>query len=78
MSSTLRPGKTSDKVQRLRNEALREMNAPDAGSFKAGVVSFDRQHDVTRKDFDMDYPKDVPQYQGPNSPHVGNGSGGEQ
>lgn len=78
MGSTLQPGKTSDKVRQLRDAAIKEMEAPEAGTFALEKLKFDHGHDIVRRAFDEDYPKDVPQYEGQHSPHIGNGPGGAQ
>ncbi len=78
MSSTLKPGKTSDKVRHLRDAAIKEMEAPEEGTFALEKLKFDHGHEVVRRAFDYDNPKDTPVYQGQNSPHIGNGKGGVQ
>lgn len=74
--STLKPGIVSEAIARLRDQAIREMDAPENGSMKVGQISFDRAVDTAPKTVNLDAPLDVPLYQGPNSPHTGNGSGG--
>lgn len=74
--STLSPGVVSQTIAKLRDDAIREMDAPESGSVKAGEISFDRAIDVQPKFTNLDHPLDTPPYPGPNSPHIGNGSGG--
>lgn len=74
--STLSPGRVSETIAKLRDGAIREMDAPEAGTLKAGELSFDRATDVQPKITNLDHPLDTPAYPGPNSPHTGNGSGG--
>ncbi len=78
MNSTLRPGKTSEKVRRLRDAAIKEMEAPEKGSFALERLKFDVGHEITPRQVDLDYPKDVAQYHGQNNPCIGNGPGGPQ
>lgn len=74
--STLKPGIVSEAIAKLRDQAIREMDAPEKGSMKVGEISFDRAIDVEPRIINLDAPVDAPLYPGPNSPHIGNGSGG--
>jgi hypothetical protein len=70
-----RPGQISDALLRLREKALEEIEAPDPMVRSGKEVIFDHAHTAESPRVDEDYPKDVPQYDGPNNPHVGNGAG---
>lgn len=54
---------------------MEEFEAPDPMVKEVKELSFDHGHEADVPRVDEDYPKDVPQYDGPNNPHVGNGAG---
>lgn len=79
--STLHPGKVTDAIRKLRDAALREMDATPSGEKKAEGVKFDHSHAATpapaiRSQEDFDTQNGVAMFPGVHSPHIGNGSGG--
>jgi hypothetical protein len=79
--STLRPGKISPSIRKLREAAISEMDAIPSGVVKPKPVKFDHDHKSTpqpdiQSQADFDAKNSVARFAGLNSPHVGNGSGG--
>lgn len=70
-NSTLSPGRPSAAIVKLREAALKEMDAPSMGVRSVSAISFDHDHDSENGD-DL---KDFPQFHGTDNPHVGNGRG---
>lgn len=70
-NSTLHPGRPSDAIVKLREAAIKDMEAPDLNVRRVWVTEFDHEHDSTNADRD----KDIPEFHGTDNPHVGNGRG---
>lgn len=71
-NSTLSPGRPSSAIVRLREAAMKEMEAPQRYVTKFNRPVFDHEHDV---DSEFDESVGYPQFHGEFNPHVGNGSG---
>jgi hypothetical protein len=70
-NSTLSPGRPSVAIVRLREAALKEMDAPDVNIRSARIPEFDQAHRSTNEDDSLA----MPQFHGTDNPHVGNGHG---
>jgi hypothetical protein len=70
-NSTLSPGHPSEAIVRLRQAAMKEMDAPQLNVKSVAGPSFDMEHDAEGGN-DID---NFPKYQGDFNPHVGNGRG---
>lgn len=70
-NSTLSPGRPSEAIVRLRQSAMREMDAPQLNVRSVTGPKFDVEHDEAGgNDIDL-----FPKYDGEFNPHVGNGRG---
>lgn len=70
-NSTLSPGRPSEAIIRLRQAAMKEMDAPQLNVRSVKQPAFDVEHDeASGNDIDQ-----FPQYHGEFNPHVGNGRG---
>ena len=74
--STLRPGIVSRAIADLRDKALKEMDAPERGRLGNYKVRFDLERNTLPPQETPDFHYGAANYPGPNSPHIGNGSGG--
>lgn len=70
-NSTLSPGRPSGMIVKLREAALKEMDAPDVNVRTARLPEFDQDHSSTNEDDSLT----MPQFHGTDNPHVGNGRG---
>lgn len=70
-NSTLRPGRPSDAIVKLRDAAIRDMEAPDLNVSSVRVPDFDYEHDSVNSH----RPEEIPTFHGTDNPHVGNGRG---
>ena len=70
-------GNKATTIKKLRNAAIKEMDAKPEGVGKPKTPKFDKDHEGTEpKESNFDNDNGVANYPGQNSPHVGNGSGG--
>lgn len=69
--STLSPGRPSEAIVKLREAALKEMEAPDVNVRSVKLPDFDADHSSTNEDDSLN----MPQFHGTDNPHVGNGRG---
>jgi hypothetical protein len=74
-NSTLSPGRPSEAIVKLREAALKEMDAPETNIRSVHELSFDHGHDEQSARIDEDAPMGTPVFHGTNNPHVGNGPG---
>ncbi len=74
-NSTLNPGRPSAAIVKLREAALKEMEAPELNVAPAPELTFDKEHDERARSGDSESLAEVPQFHGTNNPHVGNGAG---
>ncbi len=70
-NSTLSPGRPSAAIVKLREAAMKEMEAPQMGLTQFHEPTFDHEHGPGN----LETSNEFPQYHGANNPHVGNGSG---
>lgn len=69
--STLHPGRPSEAIVKLREAALKEMDAPALNVRSVNTPSFDHEHDAVSSD----QLTDIAEFHGTNNPDVGNGAG---
>lgn len=74
-NSTLSPGRPSDAIVRLREAALKEMDAPELDRKTVRELTFDTEHDEESASVSEASPFGIPVFHGTNNPHVGNGAG---
>ena len=70
-NSTLSPGRPSAAIVKLREAAMKEMEAPELNMRSASIPVFDHAHGSSNGDDSLN----APQFHGTNNPHVGNGRG---
>lgn len=70
-NSTLSPGRPSEAIVKLREAAMKEMDAPELNVRSVSLPDFDLDHSSSNGDDSLD----MPQFHGTDNPHVGNGRG---